>query len=88
MKVEGISRATNAQGKVTTTLHLTDDFNSYYSNSEAGRSCEGKKVETIYAGTIDCSAVKVGMEIEVIYDKAVATAKGIYQPIKRIDIID
>lgn len=23
MKVEGISRATNAQGKVTTTLHLT-----------------------------------------------------------------
>ena len=88
MKVEGISRATNAQGKVTTTLHLSDNFNSYYTNAEAGRSCDGKKVETIYAGTVDCSAVKVGMEIEVIYDKAVATAKGIYQPIKRIDIID
>lgn len=88
MKVEGISRATNTQGDVVTTIHVTDDFNSYYRNAETGRSCEGKKVETIYAGTVDCSAVKVGMEIEVIYDKAVATAKGIYQPIKRIEILD
>ena len=88
MLVVGIHKNTNAQGEVVATLHVTDEFNSYYHNAEAGRSCEGKKTETIYAGTVDCSAVKVGMNIEVIYDKAVATAKGIYQPIKRIEILD
>lgn len=83
----GLHHNTNANGELTTTLHLADDFNVYYSNEEAGRSCVGKKVETIYVGTYDCTNLKVGMEIEVLYDKAVSTAKGIYQPIKRIVVL-
>lgn len=88
MKVLGINSSINTQGKVITTLHVAEEFNSYYNNKEAGRTCEGMKVDSIYVGTVDCSAIKVGMDIDVLYEKAVTTANGgVYQPIKRIDII-
>lgn len=87
MTIMGMNFNVNANGEPTTTLHLSDEFNSYYNNAEAGRSCVGKKVETIYVGTYDCTNLKVGMEVEVLYDKAVSTAKGIYQPIKRIVVL-
>ena len=67
---------------------MVDDYNSYYENAEAGRGCIGKKVEAIYVGNIDCSALQVGQEIEVFYDKAITTAKGTFQPIKKINIIE
>ena len=44
-------------------------------------------VERIYVGAYDCSKIKVGMLIDISYDKAITTSKGTYQPIKRIDII-
>ena len=47
-----------------------------------------KKVESIYVGSIDCSALRVGQEIEVLYEKAITTAKGTFQPIKRIEVIE
>lgn len=87
MTVVGINRAVNANGVINTTLHVTEDFDGYYTNTEAGRSCEGKKVSSIYVGTYDCSKIKIGMEIDISYEKAITTAKGTYQPIKRIDII-
>lgn len=47
-----------------------------------------KKVETIYVGDYNCSSIKVGMDIDVNYDKAVKTATGIYQPVKNIVILN
>lgn len=70
-----------------TTLHLAEDFNSYFINAEAGRGAFGRKVDTVYVGAYDCSDLKVGMEIDICYDKMISTAKGSYQPIKRIDIL-
>ncbi len=85
--VLGIQYSTNSNGVTNTTLHVTDDFNGYYNNPAAGRHCIGKKVETIYAGAYDCTNIKVGSEIEILYDKAVTTSKGVFQPIKRIDVL-
>ena len=34
------------------------------------------------------SELKVGMDIELFYDKAVSTKNGIFQPIKRIGIVE
>lgn len=84
MLLIGMHYTTNAEGKRVTTLHIQDDFGAYYKNAEAGRGCQGHKVETIYAGDYDCSQLNVGMQIEVLYDRAVQTKNGIYQPIKKI----
>lgn len=87
MIIVGISYTTNTNGVRATTLYVSDDFNAYYTNAEAGRGCMGKKVDTIYVGNYDCSNLKLGMNIDISYDKAVTGAKGTFQPIKRIDII-
>lgn len=88
MKLIGKNFAKNADGIVCTTLHLTDNFEPYYSNPEAGRGCEGQKVCSVYAGSYDCSALKVGTEIEIFYDKAVTTSRGTFQQVKKIEIIE
>lgn len=87
MTIIGMNYTVNSNGVQTTTLHLADEFNAYYSNEEAGRGCVGKKVENVYVGDYDCSNLKVGMEIEIYYDKAVTTSKGTFQPIKKIEIL-
>ncbi|RKI41202.1 hypothetical protein D7V86_10500 [bacterium D16-51] len=87
MKIIGIHYSTNGEGKKVSTLHVSDNFNDYYSNAEAGRGCVGQKADTVYVGNFDCSHLKVGMEIDICYDKAITTAKGTFQPIKRIDIL-
>lgn len=85
MTILGINCNINSNGELVSTLHTSDDFPEYFNNADAGRHCIGKKVESIYVGTYDCSALKVGMEIDIYYDKAISTAKGgIYQPIKDI----
>lgn len=87
MIIEGINFTTK-NGVRNTTLHVTDEFNSYYSEASAGRGCVGKKVESIYVGNYDCSNLKVGMKIDILYDKAIRTVKGnTYQPVKRIEIL-
>lgn len=43
MIILGMHSSTNADGQVNTTLHVSDDFDSYYSNPEQGRNCVGKK---------------------------------------------
>lgn len=87
MTIIGMNYSTNSNGLRVTTLHVTEPFNAYYSNAESGRGCIGDKVETIYVGTYDCSNLEIGMEIDVLYDKAVHTKNGTYQPIKRIEVI-
>lgn len=88
MTLLGMNMVRNAEGVVTTTLQVAEDFPAYYSNPEAGRKCVGQKVDAIYVGTYDCSALKVGMSIEVLYEKAVQTKTGVFQPIKRVDVIN
>lgn len=87
MRIVGIQYGKNASGMTTTTLHVTSKFDDYYNNVDAGRKAVGEKVETIYAGTYDCSALKVGAEITVYYDKAVTSSKGTFQNVSLIQIV-
>ncbi|KAB1434310.1 hypothetical protein [Candidatus Galacturonibacter soehngenii] len=87
MKLVGLNYTTNANGGRNTTLQVTEEYNAYYTNKETGRGCIGVKVDSIYIGDIDCSELKIGMELDILYDKAITTAKGTFQPIKRIDIL-
>lgn len=87
MRLVGYNYTKNPNGGKNTTLQVTDDYNTYYSDADAGRGCMGVKVDSIYVGDIDCSALKIGMDIDILYDKAITTTKGTFQPIKRIDII-
>ena len=88
MIIVGMNYTTNQNGVKTTTIHTADSFNSYYTNADAGRGCVGQKVESIYVGDFDCSTLKVGMEIDISYEKAIKTANGVYQPIKQIKILN
>ncbi len=88
MTIVGINQNMNSEGECITTLHVVEEFPTYYSKPEAGRRCVGQKVDTIYAGNHDCSGLKVGMNIDVLYDKAITTKSGTFQTIKRIDIIN
>ena len=88
MKVIGKHFTTNAEGKQFTTLHISEEFEQYYQNADAGRGCLGQKASTIYVGDFDCDDIKIGSEIDISYGKAVSTKNGIYQPIKDISIIN
>ncbi len=89
MKIIGMSYSINANGQKVTTIHVAEEFNDYYTNVETGRGCVGMKVEAIYVGDYDCSGFKVGMDIDILYDKAITTSKGkTFQPIKRIDVLN
>lgn len=87
MKILGMNYSTNANGERVYSIHGSTTFDSYYKNVEAGRNCTGERVESVYVGTYDCSKLAVGMEIEILYDKAIKTAKGTFQPVKRIDVL-
>lgn len=90
MEIIGISYSTTSQGVKNTTLHIIDDFPLYYKNEAAeaaGRGCVGKRVETVYVGSYDVKDLEIGAEIEIYYDKAIKTANGTYQPIKKIEIL-
>ena len=87
MTVVGKHSSVNANGEIHTTLHVTLDFPSYYNNKEAGRVCSGLMCQSIYVGSYDCSKIFLNSQIDILYDRAITTAKGTYQPIKHIDII-
>ena len=87
MKILGKNSTKTSDGRTTTTLHVADAFPDYYNNPEKGRSCVGQRTDSIYVADYDTSAIKPGMEVEIYYDKAVSTKNGVYQPIKRIEII-
>lgn len=87
MKIIGINYSTNSDGIITSTLQVIDEYNDYYNNPDAGRGCIGKKADSVYIGDYDCSELKVGMDIEIFYDKAISTKKGTFQPVKRIEVL-
>jgi hypothetical protein len=69
------------------TLHLMSDFDSYYSNPDAGRVCIGKAVKSIYVGDFDIGNLKVGAEIEIFYGEPVSTKNGAYAPVRKIEVV-
>ena len=80
MNVIGKHFSRNASGELTTTLRIAEKFEDYDKNAEMGRGCEGQRCESIYVGTYDCSAIKVGAIIEIFYDRAITTKSGTFQP--------
>ncbi|MBQ9248634.1 MAG: hypothetical protein IJ171_08640 [Ruminococcus sp.] len=87
MTVVGIAYALNKNNERVATLHVTDSFDEYDKNTELGRSCLGQKVDTVYVGTYDVSNIKVGAMIDISYDRAIQTKNGVFQPIKRIEVV-
>ena len=55
MVIVGKNSTTNASGEINTTLQVLEEYESYYNNREAGRTCEGPRPESIYEGTYDCT---------------------------------
>lgn len=86
-KLVGMNFSKNAEGIVKTTLQLNEDYSSYYSDKDAGRGCIGQKANSVYVGDYDCSALKIGMEIEIYYGETITTAKGSFAPIKKIEVV-
>lgn len=87
MTVVGINSTTNESGVKNSTLQLLEEYDSFYNNPAAGRSSIGKKASSVYVGGYDVSNIKVGMEIEIYYDKAISTRNGMFQMVKRIEVI-
>lgn len=87
MKVVGISHTTNANGVKNFTIYGTDEFEPYYNNQAEGRCAKGVRACSVYVGAYDCSDIPIGAVVEIYYDKAITTAKGTFQQVKRIDII-
>jgi len=85
----GLHFTTN-DGQRRTTLHVKYDFKSFYNNLQNGRGCIGERVEEIYIGDYDISGLdlEVGSEIEVYFDKGVQTSKGIFQPVKKVELLN
>ena len=89
MQIIGIQTNAGDDGRKFSTLHLTEEFESYYNDPSAGRSAVGKRVESVYVGEYDISKLRPGMNIDISYEKAMKTRKGdIFQPVKEIVILD
>ncbi len=87
MEIVGISYATNTKGTRNATIYVVKEFDDYYKSTDGSRDFVGKKVEAIYVGSYDISDLEIGMEIEIFYDKAVVTAKGTFQTVKKIIVL-
>lgn len=87
MKIIGIVKSVNKNGEAVFTLHCTDAFAPYENDAEKGKSAVGVKTQSVYAGTYDCSKIKLGSEIEIYYDRAITTTSGTFQTIKKIEVV-
>lgn len=83
----GIQSTINAAGVTTTTLHLASNFEDYYNNTDTGRKAVGECVKSVYVGKYDCSGLKIGAEIDISYDSAIITKKGVFQQVKEIKVV-
>lgn len=87
MEIVGISYTTNTKGTRNATIYVVKEFEDYYKSTDGSRGCAGKRTEAIYVGSYDTSDLEIGMEIEIFYDKAVVTAKGTFQTVKKILVL-
>lgn len=88
MQIVGITHAPNSKGERTSTIHVLSDFPEHNNAPEQGRFCQGKQASSVYVGTYDVSHLKLGMEIDIFYDKAFETKSGTYSPVKLIQVIN
>ena len=87
MKILGISQITGNDGITKSTLHVSDDFGAYLNDASQGRVAKGQSCEAIYVGSVDVSNLKVGDTIEILYDRAVKTKDGFFQPVKAVRVV-
>ena len=87
MKILGITSTVLEGGQKSYTLHTAESFPAYANDISKGRSAEGQRVEAVYIGNYDCSNLKIGMEIEIYFDKAITTNKGTFQTVKKIEVL-
>ena len=87
MQLVGMNYTIGNDGNKKTTLHTVSEFDTFYSGAD-NRGCTGHMVESIYVGEYDCTHLKVGMVIDICYEKAISTRNGSYQRVKKIDIIN
>lgn len=87
MEIVGISYTTNKNGERVSTVQVIHPYEEYYNSTDGYRGCVGMRTEAIYVGSYDISDLEIGMEIEIFYDKAVVTAKGTFQTVKKIVVL-
>lgn len=86
-KIVGIVQGKNKAGLPVFTLHTISPFDDYFNAPENGRTCEGMKAESLYAGAYDCSNLKVGQEIEVYFEKAIVANGKPFQNVAFINVV-
>ena len=74
-------------GKTTSTLHLAEEFSDYMKNASEGRTASGKQATSVYIGEYPTTDITIGAEIEILYDKAIVSNHGTFQPINRILVV-
>lgn len=73
-------------GATTSTLHLAEDPSEFHNRD--GRKALGKVVSTVYVGEYDCSALRVGQEVEIFFSQAFKSNTGnVFQQVKLIQPI-
>ena len=88
MELIGLSWSLNGHGNKVYTLHVAEEYGAYFKDAANGRGCMGMRTEEVYAGTVDCSYLKPGMQIDILFDRAITTSKGTFQAVKRVEIIE
>lgn len=88
MELVGLNWSVNGSGNKVYTLHVAEMYGAYFSDAANGRGCVGMRTEEVYAGNVDCSHLKPGMQIDILYDRAVTTSKGTFQVVKRVEVIE
>ena len=87
MEIVGKNYTTKKNGERVSTLQVLQPYEEYYNSADGSRGCVGMRTEAIYVGSYDISDLEIGMEIEIYYDKAVSTAKGTVQTVKKIIVL-
>ena len=70
---EIVDKAYTKNDETVYALYVTEPFDSYYKNDAGTRSFENTKALSVYVGTYECAGLKLCMEIDISYDKAIIT---------------
>lgn len=87
-KVIGKKFYKSKKGEIVTTLYLAEDFPAYAAGDGKEKGCCGMQVLSVYAGAYDCSNIKPGMNVDILYGAVVTLSDGkTFQPVKKIDLL-
>lgn len=73
-------------GTTTSTLQIAEEPSDYHNRD--GRKAIGKVVSTVYVGDYDCSALRIGQEVDIFFSQAFKSNTGnVFQQVKLIQPI-